>query len=247
MSRSTTVYRPTGSPRRCGPYQRRGLGWLQFLDRLGLGGCLADDMGLGKTVQVLAHLAGRDGPHLVLCPLSVVRNWQQEAARFVPLARLLVHHGDDRPRGAGCASAIAAADIVVTTYHSANRDVDALADIAWRTVVLDEAQAMKNHQTQAAKSVRRLPAGQRIALTGTPVENRLGELWSILDVVTPGLLGNEHRFRTKFAQPIERRPRRSGDCCAAPLTAPFVLRRTKADKRSCPTCRTRSSRSPGRR
>ncbi len=225
---------PDGFTATLRPYQRRGLGWLQFLERLGLGGCLADDMGLGKTVQVLAHLAGRDGPHLVLCPLSVVRNWQQETARFVPLARLLVLHGSERPRGPALRQAVAAADIVVTTYQSANRDVEALADIAWTTVVLDEAQAVKNHQTQAAKSVRRLPAGQRIALTGTPVENRLAELWSILDVVTPGLLGNEHRFRTKFAQPIERNHDEAATAALRRLTAPFLLRRTKADKSLVP-------------
>lgn len=215
-------------------YQQRGLGWMQFLDRLGLGGCLADDMGLGKTPTSLAHLAGRDGPHLVLCPLSVVRNWQQEAARFVPFARLIVLHGADRPRGPALARTVAAADIVVTTYQSATRDIEALAEIPWTTVVLDEAQAVKNAHTQAAKAVRRLPAKQRIALTGTPVENRLGELWAILDVVTPGLLGSEARFREHFATPIERRQDEAAAAALRKMTAPFLLRRTKADKSLVP-------------
>ena len=185
-------------------YQRRGLGWLQFLERLGLGGCLADDMGLGKTPTTLAHLAGRPGPHLVLCPLSVVRNWQAEAARFTPGIRCLVHHGNDRRRGDVLSAAIAGADLVVTTYGLAVRDIAELASVQWQTVVLDEAQAVKNPHTHAARTVRKLPAMQKLALTGTPVENRLSELWAILDVVNPGLLGTEHRFRTQWAQPIER-------------------------------------------
>ncbi len=216
------------------PYQVRGLGWLQFLRRLGLGGCLADDMGLGKTPTTLAHLAGIPGPHLVICPLSVVRNWQQEAARFVPFARVLVVHGTVRPRDAALHAAVAAADIVVTTYQSAARDVDALAGVSWSTLVLDEAQAVKNPQTQAAKAVRRLPAGQRIALTGTPVENRLSELWAILDVVAPGLLGSQTRFRERFALPIERRQDEAATAALRRLVAPFLLRRTKADKTLVP-------------
>ena len=216
------------------PYQVRGLGWLQFLRRLGLGGCLADDMGLGKTPTTLAHLAAIPGPHLVICPLSVVRNWQQEAARFVPFARVLVVHGTDRPRDAALHGAVASADIVVTTYQSAARDVDNLAGVQWSTVVLDEAQAVKNPQTQAAKAVRRLPAAQRIALTGTPVENRLGELWAILDVVAPGLLGSQARFRERFALPIERHQDEAATAALRRLVAPFLLRRTKADKTLVP-------------
>ena len=215
-------------------YQRRGLGWLQFLDRLGLGGCLADDMGLGKTPTTLAHLDGRPGPHLVLCPLSVVRNWQSEAARFTPDLRCLVHHGVDRPRGEAFAAALADADLVVTTYGLAIRDRAELTGVAWRTVVLDEAQAVKNPHTHAARLVRALPADQKLALTGTPVENRLGELWAILDAVNPGLLGPEKRFQQRWATPIER----DGDAEAAErlrrLTSPFVLRRTKADRSLVP-------------
>ncbi|MGE0509534.1 MAG: SNF2-related protein [Acidimicrobiia bacterium] len=215
-------------------YQRRGLGWLQFLERLGLGGCLADDMGLGKTPTTLAHLVGRPGPHLVLCPLSVVRNWQAEAARFAPGMRCLVHHGNDRRRGDVLIAAVAGADLVVTTYGLAVRDVAELSSVSWQTVVLDEAQAIKNPHTHAARAVRKLPAAQKIALTGTPVENRLSELWAILDVVNPGLLGSEHRFRKQWAQPIERDADVEVAARLRRLTSPFVLRRTKADRSLVP-------------
>ncbi|MGD9997737.1 MAG: DEAD/DEAH box helicase [Ilumatobacteraceae bacterium] len=216
------------------PYQLRGLAWLQFLHRVGLGGCLADDMGLGKTPTTLAHLAGLPGPHLVVCPLSVVHNWETEAARFVPLARVLVHHGSGRADAESFAARVAHHDLVVTTYQLAARDLDALMAVPWSTVVLDEAQAIKNPETAAAKAVRRIPAGQRIALTGTPVENRLSELWSIVDAVAPGLLGNRTSFRTRFGIPIERHRDPEATAALRQLTAPFVLRRTKADKSLVP-------------
>lgn len=216
------------------PYQRRGLGWLQFLQRLGLGGCLADDMGLGKTPTTLAHLAGTPGPHLVICPLSVVRNWQSEAARFAPDLRVMVHHGGGRHGADTLAEAVGEHDLVVTTYQIATRDIAHLADHRWVTVVLDEAQAIKNADTHTARAVRKLQAGQRIALTGTPVENRLSELWSIMHTVTPGLLGGAADFRRRYATPIEK----SRDAEAAgrlrQLTSPFLLRRTKADRTLVP-------------
>ncbi len=215
-------------------YQQRGLGWLQFLDRVGLGGCLADDMGLGKTPTALAHLAGRDGPHLVVCPLSVVRNWQREAARFTPLQRVLVHHGAGRVKDDRLVHAIAEADVVITTYQLLARDLETLASVAWGTVVLDEAQTIKNAHTKAARASRHLRADQVVALTGTPVENRLGELWSILDVTTPGLLGSERSFKERFAQPIERERDAAAVAALRTLTSPFILRRTKADKSLVP-------------
>ncbi len=215
-------------------YQQRGLGWLQFLERLGMGGCLADDMGLGKTPTALAHLAGRPGPHLVLCPLSVVRNWQAEAARFTPLSRVVVHHGADRLRGASLTARIAEADIVITTYGLAVRDLADLLEVTWSTVVLDEAQAVKNAHTHAARMVRKLRAGQKVALTGTPVENRLGELWAILDVVNPGLLGSERAFHERWTVPIERHNDDEVAGRLRRLTSPFVLRRTKADRSLVP-------------
>ncbi|NNE13038.1 MAG: DEAD/DEAH box helicase, partial [Ilumatobacter sp.] len=215
-------------------YQRRALGWMQFLARMGLGGCLADDMGLGKTATALAHLVERPGPHLVVCPLSVVHNWESEARRFTPCQSVVVHHGSGRHQGGPALFGLADADIVITTYGLLPRDLDALADVEWSTVVLDEAQMVKNPSTKAAKAVRRLRAGQKLALTGTPVENRLSELWSILDACNPGLLGSQQRFREQYAGPIER----SNDAEAAErlrrLTRPFVLRRTKADRRLLP-------------
>jgi hypothetical protein len=215
-------------------YQRRGLAWLQFLRSVGLGGCLADDMGLGKTPTTLAHLAGIDGPHLVVCPLSVVRNWQSEAARFTPLLRVMIHHGTGRRGADDFAAHVAAHDLVVTTYQIATRDIDVLSAVRWSTAVFDEAQAVKNAATRTARAMRTIPAAQRVALTGTPVENRLSELWSILSITTPGLLGNAAQFKSRYSDPIERE--RSADATAAlrTLTGPFLLRRTKADKRLVP-------------
>ena len=225
---------PDGFTATLRPYQRRGLGWLQFLRSLGLGGCLADDMGLGKTPTTLAHLAGIPGPHLVVCPLSVVRNWEAEAARFTPLLRVMVHHGSGRADTTAFANEVAAHDLIVTTYQVATRDVETLRQVEWSTLVLDEAQAVKNPETRTARAMRTLHAQQRLALTGTPVENRLGELWSIFHIVVPGLLGNATQFRLRFGAPIERD--RSAEAAAElrRLTAPFLLRRTKADKSLVP-------------
>ncbi|MDQ1289363.1 MAG: hypothetical protein QG622_2929 [Actinomycetota bacterium] len=236
------------------PYQQRGLAWLAFLDDLGLGAVLADDMGLGKTVQLLA-LVARDLPQgpgttkgsgtskgsgttegskapatLLVCPMSLVGNWQREAARFVPGLRVHVHHGGDRAKGEVFAAAVAASDLVITTYAVAARDTEELAAVTWRRIVLDEAQAVKNAATKQALAVRALPAEHRIAVTGTPVENRLADLWSIMDFVNPGLLGGASGFKRRFAVPIER----DGDDDAAArlrtLTQPFVLRRVKTDR-----------------
>nr|WP_229403559.1 DEAD/DEAH box helicase [Micromonospora okii] len=214
------------------PYQRRGLAWLAFLQSLGLGGVLADDMGLGKTVQLLALLAGdppEAGPTLLVCPMSLVGNWQREAARFTPKLRVHVHHGAERARGDDFAAAVHAADLVLTTYSVAARDAVDLAGIDWHRVVVDEAQAIKNASTRQAEAVRSLPARHRIAVTGTPVENRLADLWSIMQFANPGLLGPAASFKKAYAEPIERH----GDAEAAErlrrMTGPFVLRRLKTD------------------
>jgi SNF2 family DNA or RNA helicase len=218
-------------------YQRRALSWLQFLAKLGLGGCLADDMGLGKTATTLAHLLERPGPHLVVCPLSVVRNWSQEAARFTPKLDVTIHHGSNRKQTDGDSTLFGTdpeRQLVITTYGLLPRDLEHLGAVEWSTVVLDEAQMVKNPNTKAARAVRQLRARQKLALTGTPVENRLSELWSILDAVNPGLLGSLQKFRARFGTPIERH----GDADAAArlrhITQPFILRRTKADKRLIP-------------
>jgi SNF2 family DNA or RNA helicase len=227
-------------------YQRRGLSWLRFLGRLGLGGCLADDMGLGKTATTLAHVVDRPGRHLVVCPLSVVHNWETEAARFTPSLPVRVHHGAGRRLGSDdgeqgsfeLGDAPADRELIVTTYGLLTRDIDQLSTIEWATVVLDEAQFVKNPATKAARAVRRLRSGQRLALTGTPVENRLAELWSILDGVNPGMLGSREKFRHRFSKPIERAddPELAAEAAAhlRTLTKPFVLRRTKADRSLLP-------------
>ena len=229
---------PAGFTGRLRPYQARGLSWLAFLDRTGLGGVLADDMGLGKTVQLLALLAGEldrpadvrdDRPTLLICPMSLVGNWQREAVRFTPELRVHVHHGAERVRGRDFAGAVARADLVLTTYALAARDAAALRAIDWRRVVVDEAQAIKNAATKQATAIRSIPAGHRIAVTGTPVENRLADLWSILEFANPGMLGSAPAFKKRFAEPIEKH----GDDEAADrlrrYTGPFILRRLKTD------------------
>jgi hypothetical protein len=215
------------------PYQERGLAWLTFLEQLGIGSILADDMGLGKSATVLALLLGRaknESPTLLVCPMSLVGNWQREVAKFAPDLRVHVHHGAERARGKKFAAAVDRADLVITTYALAARDAEALTGITWHRVVVDEAQAIKNAATRQATAVRGIPAQHRIAVTGTPVENRLADLWSIMEFANPGLLGSALSFRARFAEPVERR----GDEEAAErlkrLTGPFVLRRVKTDK-----------------
>ncbi len=224
-------------------YQRRGVDWLYFMSRNNLGAVLADDMGLGKTLQLLTLLAvekdaaAKDGhsdlgPTIVVAPTSVVGNWAREAARFVPHMKVLVHHGAGRKKDDALIEAAREADLVITSYGIATRDGAALSEVKWDHVVLDEAQAIKNAGTRASKSVRRLPARQRIALTGTPVENKLSELRSLLDFVNPGMLGSQSFFRNHFAKAIERGDdelsQEMGERLQR-LTAPFILRRLKTD------------------
>ncbi len=218
--------------------------WLTFLQRLGLGAVLADDMGLGKTIQLLALMAADaggasasqgdrpdlSGPTLLVCPMSVVGNWQREAARFAPDLRVHVHHGAERPRGAAFKRAVTTSDLVVTTYALAARDAAALTQVAWRRVVLDEAQAVKNAATKAATAVRSLPARHRIAVTGTPVENRLADLWSLMEFANPGLLGSAAGFKQRFALPIERHADPDATARLRTVTQPFILRRLKTDR-----------------
>jgi non-specific serine/threonine protein kinase len=217
------------------PYQGAGLGWLSFMDALGLGTCLADDMGLGKTIQVLALLvderqAGRDsGATLLICPVSLIANWQREAARFTPKLRVHVHHGSERLSADEFAAAVSGSDLVITTYAMALRDAATLGQIEWHRVVVDEAQAIKNSAAKQSKAIRELRARHRIALTGTPVENRLADLYSIMEFANPGLFGTPETFARRFARPIER----DGDAEAAGTlrraTGAFVLRRLKTD------------------
>jgi superfamily II DNA or RNA helicase len=215
------------------PYQERGLSWLSFLGDLGLGGILADDMGLGKTIQLLSLVAAQpagSAPTLLVCPMSLVGNWQREAAKFTPGLRVHVHHGADRLDGDDLAAALAEADLVITSYGVATRDRAALSTLTWARVVCDEAQNIKNHATKQARAVRALPAATRIALTGTPVENRLSELWSIMEFTNPGLLGPAEKFRERYAVPIERHGSEEATQALQRMTQPFLLRRLKTDK-----------------
>jgi superfamily II DNA or RNA helicase len=209
------------------PYQEAGLGWLAFLRRFGLGGCLADDMGLGKTVQVLAMLAGRRGgpkrPSLAVVPKSLVWNWQQEAARFTPRLRVLAHVGAGR---AATAEAFASADLVLTTYGTLRADVGLLGGIDFDYVILDEAQAIKNADSGSARAARLLRGRHRLALSGTPIENHVGELWSLFEFLNPGMLGAARAF-----EGITRHGRPSPETLAVLSRAlkPFILRRTKRE------------------
>ncbi len=226
---------PAGFAGELRPYQERGLSWLSFLGELGLGGVLADDMGLGKTIQLLSLVAGQGresgaGPTLLICPMSLVGNWEREAARFTPGLRVHVHHGADRLDGDELTQALGTADLVITSYGVATRDRAALGQLTWTRVVCDEAQNIKNHATKQARAVRALPAVARIALTGTPVENRLSELWSIMEFTNPGLLGPAENFREKYAIPIERHGSDEAAAALKRLTRPFLLRRLKTDK-----------------
>jgi superfamily II DNA or RNA helicase len=208
------------------PYQRAGLGWLQFLREAGIGGCLADDMGLGKTVQTLALLeslraSGVNGPSLVVAPRSLLFNWAAEAARFAPKLRVREHHGAERTKSA---ESFADCDIVLTTYATMRLDIAHLAGIEFEYVILDEAQAIKNASSLVAKASRLLRGRHRLALSGTPIENHLGELWSLFEFLNPGLLGSARSFQKTFASkttPPERR-----DALARALR-PLILRRTK--------------------
>ncbi|BDG60398.1 DEAD/DEAH box helicase [Caldinitratiruptor microaerophilus] len=225
------------------PYQRRGLDWLAFLRRYGAGACLADDMGLGKTVQVIALLLHEreegltDRPTLLICPVSLVGNWRRELARFAPSLRVLVHHGSGRAAEDGFVAAALAHDVVITTYSLLPRDEAALAAVPWAGIVADEAQNVKNPDTRHAEVLRRLargapglpPPGYRIALTGTPVENRLGDLWSIFAFLNPGLLGSREDFQRAFAVPIERYRDPEAAARLRRLVQPFLLRRVKTD------------------
>lgn len=204
-------------------YQAEALAWLGFLDTVDLGGCLALDMGLGKTPTLLAHL-GRttgSGTALVIAPPAVVGNWAAEAAKFTPSLRVTVHHGASRPSGAALSRSAEKADLIITTYGTAVRDVEELSQIDWDRVVLDEAQVIKNPANETAQQLRRLPARSRIALTGTPIENGLGDLWAILDFVNPGLVGPRATFVSQLSG--------EGEAALKALNGLLVFRRTKAE------------------
>ena len=230
------IAEPQGFKGELRPYQARGVGWLSFLEQWGLGACLADDMGLGKTIQFIAFLLSLkaeeklSGPALLICPTSVLGNWEREVHRFGPPLKTLVHHGPGRAKGGALAKVVKTKDLVITSYALLYRDEKALKAIEWWGVALDEAQNIKNPEARQSKAARNLQAHCRIALTGTPLENRLTELWSILDFLNPGYLGPRPFFQRRFATPIERYGDTASLTTLRSLVQPFILRRTKTDR-----------------
>ena len=217
------------------PYQLKGVQWLSFLSRLGLGACLADDMGLGKTIQMIAlWLHEREneenpGPTLLVVPMSLVGNWHREIERFGPTLKVMIHHGLERLSGLRFVQEVAKHDVVISTYALTHRDLEHLTAIEWHRIVLDEAQNIKNPAAKQSVAIRSLKANQRVALTGTPVENRLSELWSIMDFLNKGYLSNANDFRRRFAVPIERHHDADRASRLRHLLRPFILRRLKSD------------------
>ena len=230
-ARDLEVPLPGGLQADLRPYQEEGFRWLARLAHWGAGGVLADDMGLGKTVQALAMLLHRagEGPALVVAPTSVCGNWMAEAARFAPSLRLTLYRDLPEGRRDEVLAALGPGDVLVASYGQIVRDPDRFAALRLATLVLDEAQAVKNPATQRAKALRNVQADFRFALTGTPLENHLGELWSLFHLVFPSLLGPWARFRERFALPIERTADKERRQALARLLAPFLLRRTKAE------------------
>ncbi len=220
------------------PYQRFGFSWLDFFQRWRLGAVLADDMGLGKTIQTLAMLLYQKethgklpGPSLLVAPTSVVTNWEREVRRFTPGLTTLVHQGPGRLRNHDLVEAIHGADLILTSYALLRQDIETLDAVRWYGVILDEAQNIKNPTARQTQAARKLRGDFRLALTGTPVENRLSELWSIMNFLNPGYLGNRQAFRSEFAVPIERYHDVEATARLKSLVGPFVLRRVKSDPR----------------
>ncbi len=226
---------PTGFRGHLRPYQLDGISWLLFLRRFGLGACLADDMGLGKTIQWITYLLAvkerepDTGPSLLVCPTSVLGNWQKELERFSPSLRVHLHYGSNRRKGEAFEAAAAQADLVLTSYTLSHLDEEELGRVEWHSICLDEAQNIKNAYTKQASSIRKLSGDHRIALTGTPMENRLTELWSIFDFLNPGYLGSLRAFSHRFVQPIEKTKDTAAIAQVQRLIRPFLMRRLKSD------------------
>ncbi len=228
--------RMTGALR---PYQLRGYSWMAFLTSLGFGACLADDMGLGKTVQTLALVQhhrdmGDKRPVLLVCPTSVLENWRVEVARFFPGMRTYLHHSRGRARGEDFRREAANAAMVLTSYALLQRDASFLQEMDWVGVVLDEAQNIKNPDAQQARATRNLKSEWRVALTGTPIENHVGDLWSIMEFLMPGMLGSRRRFRDEYVKPIqESRDTVLMDTLKRQV-GPLIMRRMKTDREIVP-------------
>lgn len=227
------------------PYQEKGYTWLVSLRKKGVGGCLADDMGLGKTVQTIAYLCyncGRSskqtpentipvGPALIVCPTSLVANWKHEFRRFAPELSVYIHHGGKRLGGASLADRLKQSDVMITSYTIFTRESDQLKKIYWDSVILDEAQAIKNPRAQKTRALRSVHGAHRLVLTGTPIENRLEELWSLFDFINPGYLGPLDRFRKQFIWPIEKKNDQKRAEQLTKMIRPFLLRREKSDRK----------------
>src|SRR5690606_16538600 len=218
------------------PYQQQGSSWLLFLRSYGLGAVLADDMGLGKTIQYMAYLASikekgqaMDTPSLLICPTSVIGNWERELERFAPHLNVVLHYGSKRPKAEQFFDSIRGADLVITSYALVQIDSEELQQISWDSLCLDEAQNIKNAYTTQAIAIRKLHAKHRIALTGTPMENRLTELWCIYDSLNPGSLGSLYQFRKSVIAPIERDKDAKKIEALQRWVKPFMLRRVKKD------------------
>ncbi|MFO1417873.1 MAG: DEAD/DEAH box helicase [Methylotetracoccus sp.] len=230
------VDEPPGLVARLRDYQKRGVAWMAYLEELGLNGCLADDMGLGKTMQVIALLLAErvsgmpDAPTLLIAPTSVIGNWRKEIERFAPDLRTLVHHGGSRLKDAGeFIEQSGRVDVLIASYALVLRDASLFQSRRWRRVVLDEAQNIKNPEAKQTKAILRLDADHRLALTGTPVENRLLDLWSIFNFLNPGYLGRQTQFRKAYETPIQREHDGETSIRLKRLVEPFILRRVKTD------------------
>ncbi|BDA73299.1 putative helicase [Calothrix sp. PCC 7716] len=219
-------------------YQKRGVSWLSYLENLGLNGCLADDMGLGKSLQVIARLIqereNSNGsksllPTLLIAPTSVVGNWQREIAKFAPHLKVMVHHGASRNQNEVFKTLCLEYDVVITSFTLARKDEKLLSGFEWQRVVLDEAQNIKNPKAAQTKAILKLHAKHRLALTGTPVENRLLDLWSIFNFLNPGYLGKEAQFRKSFEIPIQKDNSKVKSTTLKKLVEPLILRRVKTD------------------
>jgi SNF2 family DNA or RNA helicase len=229
---------PQGLHAQLRPYQLYGYSWLHFFRRWGLGACLADDMGLGKTIQAIALLLREKetlgelpAPSLLVCPTSVVTNWEREIQRFAPGLRAFVHRGSGRLKNEEFLQTVQSYDIVLTSYPLVRLDSEFMQAVDWLWVILDEAQNIKNPEAKQTQAIRKIPAEYRLALTGTPVENRLSELWSIMHFLNPGYLGARTKFRSQFSIPIERYHDEKAIQRLRQLTSPFILRRVKTDPR----------------
>lgn len=219
-------------------YQKRGVAWLAYLERLGLNPCLADDMGLGKTLEVIAHLVRerteveKTPPTLVIAPTSVLSNWRKEIERFAPHLRAVIHHGADRPKDERAfQAAYRESEVVITSFALARLDDKLLRSFSWHRIVVDEAQNIKNPEAAQTRAISKLSARHRLALTGTPVENRLLDLWSIFNFLNPGYLGKPAQFRKTFELPIQKEADQARATTLKRLVEPFILRRVKTDRR----------------